>query len=265
MCSSAGQRSRTRRRRHINTSGEHAYCQVKAEGKDGGFGTKTLYAVWEKESTPTYRWLFELKFDANGGTGAPATMTDGNNDTYRNTNSFKIPQQEPTREGYVFLGWSEKKDATTAMYKHDGARYYCRVDAKGEYGEGGFGTKDAVRRVGGSAAGSRGPGRGRGGRAGHPRRRDRALHQRAGGARRSDVRPVGGQLHHRRGGGRQRERLQGAFADRAAGVCGGLRQGGRGAAYCAGRRAGRDHAGVERGGGRLGGGGLRAHRLCGRV
>lgn len=91
--------------------------------------------------TEEYRWSFELKFDANGGTGAPATMTDGNNDTYRNTNSFKIPQQEPTREGYVFLGWAEKKDETTAMYKHDGARYYCRVDAKGEYGEGGFGTK----------------------------------------------------------------------------------------------------------------------------
>lgn len=80
--------------------------------------------------TEEYRWSFELKFDANGGTGAPATMTDGNNDTYRNTNSFKIPQQEPTREGYVFLGWAEKQDATTAMYKYDGERYYCRAERK---------------------------------------------------------------------------------------------------------------------------------------
>ena len=89
--------------------------------------------------TEEYRWSFELKFDANGGTGAPATMTDGNNDTYRNTNSFKIPQQEPRREGYVFLGWSEKQNATAATYKYGGEHAYCQVKAEGE--ESGFGTK----------------------------------------------------------------------------------------------------------------------------
>ena len=89
--------------------------------------------------TEEYRWSFELKFDANGGTGAPATMTAGNNDTYRNTNSFKIPQQEPTREGYVFLGWAEKQNATTATYQYGGEHAYCQVKAEGK--DGGFGTK----------------------------------------------------------------------------------------------------------------------------
>ena len=103
----------------------------------GGFGSKTLYAVWE-ESEPEYRWSFELKFDANGGENAPATLTAGNNDQYRDTNSFKIPNQLPTRDGYEFLGWAENEEGSGHLYQ---VGEYCQVKAVGDPGTGGFGSK----------------------------------------------------------------------------------------------------------------------------
>lgn len=85
-----------------------------------------------------YRWSFELKFDANGGENAPATLTDGNNDQYRDTNSFKIPDQLPTRDGYEFLGWAENEEGSGHLYQ---AGEYCQVKAVGDPGTGGFGSK----------------------------------------------------------------------------------------------------------------------------
>lgn len=85
-----------------------------------------------------YRWSFELKFDANGGENAPATLTAGNNDQYRDTNSFKIPNQLPTRDGYTFLGWAENEEGSGHLYQ---AGEYCQVKAVGDPGTGGFGSK----------------------------------------------------------------------------------------------------------------------------
>lgn len=85
-----------------------------------------------------YRWSFELKFDANGGENAPATLTAGNNDQYRDTNSFKIPNQLPTRDGYTFLGWAENKEGSGHLYQ---VGEYCQVKAVGDPGTGGFGSK----------------------------------------------------------------------------------------------------------------------------
>ena len=110
-------------------------------------GRPALQADGEKAGDPAYRWSFELKFDANGGENAPETMTAGNNDTYRDTASFKIPEQEPVREGYTFLGWSEKADATAPAYTADeanGTKNYCQVKAEhftDKYEDGGFGAK----------------------------------------------------------------------------------------------------------------------------
>ena len=85
-----------------------------------------------------YRWSFELKFDANGGENAPATLTAGNNDQYRDTNSFKIPNQLPTRDGYEFLGWAENEEGSGHLYQ---VGEYCQVKAVGDPGTGGFGSK----------------------------------------------------------------------------------------------------------------------------
>ena len=55
-------------------------------------GTVTLYAVWSKK--PTYT----LSYNANGGSGAPASQTG--------FGTFNISSTVPTRAGYTFVGWS---------------------------------------------------------------------------------------------------------------------------------------------------------------
>ena len=58
--------------------------------------------------------LFTLNYDANGGTGAPASQTYKATSEYEKSHSFTISSQVPTREGYTFLGWSTNPNATTA-------------------------------------------------------------------------------------------------------------------------------------------------------
>ena len=73
--------------------------------------SRTLYAVWG----PTY--TYTLNFNANGGTGAPATMTYG--PTTEDYHTFTIPDTEPTYTGYVFIGWSlsqQTPGSGTAQY-----------------------------------------------------------------------------------------------------------------------------------------------------
>ena len=58
-----------------------------------------LYAVWNKDT-------YTIKYDANGGFGAPAEQkkTYGSNLT--------LSSIKPTKTGYVFNGWNTKKDGT---------------------------------------------------------------------------------------------------------------------------------------------------------
>ncbi|MCR5572716.1 MAG: InlB B-repeat-containing protein [Candidatus Saccharibacteria bacterium] len=63
----------------------------------------TLYAVW-KSSTYT------ITYNANGGTGAPATQTATAGQ------ATKISTTKPSRSGYTFLGWATNQNATSAQY-----------------------------------------------------------------------------------------------------------------------------------------------------
>ena len=47
----------------------------------------------------TYLWNFTLKYDANGGSGAPADQTWGTNEKYTKSHTFNIPSTVPTRAG----------------------------------------------------------------------------------------------------------------------------------------------------------------------
>lgn len=67
----------------------------------------TLYAVWKANT-------YEVKFDANGGTGAPGKQTK----TYGVT--LKLSSTIPSRDRYNFLGWSTSASATTATYSPGG-------------------------------------------------------------------------------------------------------------------------------------------------
>lgn len=69
--------------------------------------TKTIYARWRQLYTHT------LNYDANGGSGAPASQSYTDAST---TCNFTVASGTPTRSGYVFLGWSESKTATSATY-----------------------------------------------------------------------------------------------------------------------------------------------------
>lgn len=64
----------------------------------------TLYAVWQKLKTCT------IKYNANGGSGAPSNQTHTENSVSR------ISKTVPTKSGYAFLGWATTSTATTPQY-----------------------------------------------------------------------------------------------------------------------------------------------------
>ena len=78
----------------------------------GGNFTKdadtTLYAVWQKMT-------YKVSFDANGGAGAPAAQVK----TYGT--ALKLPSDMPTRDGFIFAGWSRSRTATKAEYTAGGS------------------------------------------------------------------------------------------------------------------------------------------------
>ena len=71
--------------------------------------TKTIYAVWMP--------FFELKYDANGGTGAPDSQTRTAAHPTVNRVTFTVPGTIPTKDGYTFKGWADSAAATTAQYQ----------------------------------------------------------------------------------------------------------------------------------------------------
>ena len=68
----------------------------------GKYGNITLVAQWEAQ----YRYV--LKFDANGGSNAPAQITQ--DWKAESTHTFNW-SGTPTRDGYTFLGWAESADS----------------------------------------------------------------------------------------------------------------------------------------------------------
>lgn len=81
--------------------------------------TKTIYAVWMP--------FFELKYDANGGTGAPASQTRTASAPTVNRVTFTVPGTIPTKDGCTFKGWADSATATDAQYQPGGT-----VDVKHE-------------------------------------------------------------------------------------------------------------------------------------
>ena len=74
--------------------------------------SKTLYAVWEVLPTTNY----QLSYNANGGSNAPATQT-GIELTTASSHTFTITQATPSYTGYTFAGWASSASATSAEYQ----------------------------------------------------------------------------------------------------------------------------------------------------
>ncbi len=86
----------------------------------------TLYAGWN--AIPATEYTSVLKYDANGGTGAPAD--DAFTGASTEAHVFTVASSVPVREGYTFIGWSDTSDAVSSVYKagdavsvdHDGTK-----------------------------------------------------------------------------------------------------------------------------------------------
>lgn len=89
-----------------SSSGSVAYKPGATYSANSGV---TLYAVWKADTYP-------VKYDANGGTDAPAAQTK----TYGQT--LKLSTTKPTRKNYNFLGWGTSASSTTVAYA-PGANY----------------------------------------------------------------------------------------------------------------------------------------------
>ena len=68
----------------------------------------TLYAVWQANT-------YAVKYNANGGTGAPGNQTK----TYGVT--LTLSSTKPTRTNYTFKGWATSASATSATYAAGGS------------------------------------------------------------------------------------------------------------------------------------------------
>lgn len=58
---------------------------------------------------------YKLSFSSNGGSGAPSYIAREADDSGYVT--ITIPSKVPTRDGYAFLGWALKSEATSAVYE----------------------------------------------------------------------------------------------------------------------------------------------------
>lgn len=58
---------------------------------------------------------YTIKYDANGGSGAPGNQTKWKDQT------LTLSSTKPTRTGYSFLGWSTSSSATSATYSAGGS------------------------------------------------------------------------------------------------------------------------------------------------
>ena len=74
----------------------------------------TLYSVWKPRP-------LVIKYDANGGTGAPADQAK------EHGQSIKLHTTVPTRQGYTFQGWATSKSSSTVAYQA-GATYTADAD-----------------------------------------------------------------------------------------------------------------------------------------
>lgn len=90
------------------TSATDTGVKYSAGGQYTGNANITLYAIWTNAVKLT------INYNANGGSGAPSSQTHLINTT------SKISGVKPTRDKYVFLGWSTSSTATKATYIADG-------------------------------------------------------------------------------------------------------------------------------------------------
>lgn len=91
-----------------STSSSATSATYSAGGSYTANSAATLYAVWKVIT-------YTIKFNANGGSGAPSNQTK----TYGKT--LTLSSTKPTRTNYNFKGWGTSASATTVTYAAGGS------------------------------------------------------------------------------------------------------------------------------------------------
>lgn len=73
----------------------------------------SYYPAAQMTSSTVYTYSYTIKYDANGGSGAPSSTTATDSSQSK---SIQISSTVPTKSGYQFLGWSKSSTATSATY-----------------------------------------------------------------------------------------------------------------------------------------------------
>ena len=74
--------------------------------------TVTLYAIYEDPYV-----TYTLSYNANGGSGAPLSQSV---ESSTGSATFTLRTNEPTRDGYIFLGWTTNSSGTGTLYQPGG-------------------------------------------------------------------------------------------------------------------------------------------------
>lgn len=87
--------------------------------------TKTVVSgSFSSESSSTtvyyYESTYTISFNANGGSGAPSSITK------KHFSNATLPNDKPYRSGYTFLGWSTNSNASSASFQ-PGATFYMNA------------------------------------------------------------------------------------------------------------------------------------------
>ena len=112
----------------VAATGKHTWDSgaVTTPAKPGEAGVKTYTCTVCKqtktESIPALPLTYTVSYDANGGSGAPASQTKTHDET------LTLSAARPTRDGCTFLGWATDKTATSAQYQ-PGDSYTANADA----------------------------------------------------------------------------------------------------------------------------------------
>lgn len=83
-------------------------------------GASNVYVRLEIATAQTY--YAQLKFDANKGSNAPATISGSEVNTQPYVR-IAIPATKPTRAGYVFSGWTFDQEGTGQVYIYGDPKY----------------------------------------------------------------------------------------------------------------------------------------------
>lgn len=93
---------------NFGNANDRSYCGT---GRTG-VGVRAALNISNLDELPTVGQgeieTYVLTYNANGGTGEPQAQTGAI--------SYVVSSTEPTRSGYIFLGWSLSSTATTATY-----------------------------------------------------------------------------------------------------------------------------------------------------